>query len=97
MKIVEFYRGERGYSCADDIAMRERDHIPVRGDTLDEIMKWPDEWLEEDHDYIQWLFPSTEPSQMNSAAPTLTRDESYWQDAIFKPLWLRKSQNVTIQ
>jgi hypothetical protein len=60
MKIVEFYRGERGNT---------------NGDTLDEIMSWTDGQLEMDHDWIQWALPSNERSMLNGDAPTMTKDE----------------------
>lgn len=61
MQIVEFYRGERP------------NHV---GYTLDQIMGFSRYLFEIDHDYVQWLFPSNEPSQMNAEAPTLTREEA---------------------
>ena len=60
-KIIDFYRGEAGNYA---------------GDTLDEILSWTNWALEADHDYIQWLFPSNEPSQMNGDAPVLTREDA---------------------
>ncbi len=61
MKCVQFYREE----------------IPNHlGCYLSFIMHWSDYTLEADHDYIQWMFPSNEPSQMNDEAPVLTFDES---------------------
>jgi hypothetical protein len=42
-----------------------------RGRTLGELLAWPDEDLEDIHDFIQWLFPLPEPSGANPAAPTL--------------------------
>jgi hypothetical protein len=58
--LVAFYRdGER-----DD-----------RGRTLSEILAWPDEDLEDIHDFIQWLFPLPEPSGANPSAPTLDADD----------------------
>lgn len=61
MKIVEFYRGERGNQ---------------NGDMLEEIWNWPHGFWEADHDFVQWLFPSNEQSRMNHAAPVLTAEES---------------------
>lgn len=62
MKIIEFYRCERGNQ---------------NGHKLDDIVtNWTDGWLEMDHDYIQWVFPSNEVSAMNGEAPTLTREEA---------------------
>jgi hypothetical protein len=45
-----------------------------RGRTLSEILSWPDEDLEDIHDFIQWLFPLAEPSGANPSAPTLNSD-----------------------
>ena len=43
-----------------------------RGRTLDEILAWSDDRLEQSHDFIQWLFPLTEPSRFNPDAPLLS-------------------------
>src|SRR5262245_43707560 len=43
--------------------------------TLEEILAWDDWHLEEVHNYIQWVFPLTDPSRANSSAPLLTPDE----------------------
>lgn len=61
MKVVEFYRGERG------------NHV---GAKLADVMTWDHGWLEMDHDYIQWMFPSNEMSQLNCDAPEMTWEES---------------------
>jgi hypothetical protein len=42
--------------------------------TLDEILGWDDDRLEDVHDYIQWLFPSRQPSAVNAFAPLVTDD-----------------------
>ncbi|KAI5864044.1 opioid growth factor receptor conserved domain-containing protein [Durotheca rogersii] len=42
------------------------------GRTLDEILNWSDDQLEQSHDYIQVLFPLPEPS--DSSAPELNED-----------------------
>jgi len=44
------------------------------GRRLSEILGWPDERLEHVHDFIQWLFPLTEPSPVNPSAPVLDAD-----------------------
>jgi len=44
----------------------------VEGRTLDEILAWDDQQLEDVHDYIQWLFPTAKASMFNSRAPLLT-------------------------
>ena len=40
--------------------------------SLDEILQWRDDALEQVHDFIQWLFPLDEPSGANWRAPILT-------------------------
>jgi hypothetical protein len=45
-----------------------------QGRTLSEILAWPDEDLEDIHDFIQWLFPLPERSGANPSAPTLDAD-----------------------
>lgn len=45
-----------------------------RGRMLSQIVRKSDRWLEETHDYIQWLFPLYAPSQFNPDAPLLTED-----------------------
>src|SRR5687767_14960180 len=54
--IVEFYSGGRDSA----------------GRTLDEILAWDDDRLEAIHDYIQWLFPTRQPSGVNPFAPLVT-------------------------
>ena len=56
-RIIAFYRAEAP------------DH---RGRYLREIHSWPDDQLEAVHDYIQWLFPLSEPSAFNVSAPVLS-------------------------
>ena len=61
MQIVKFYREE----------------IPnPDGWYLADMWKFTKGELEMDHSYVQWLFPSNEPSQMNCDALTLTLEES---------------------
>ena len=45
------------------------------GRVLGEIWGWPNDLLEEEHDYIQWLFPLKEASQFNPNAPLLTDED----------------------
>jgi Opioid growth factor receptor (OGFr) conserved region len=56
-RIIAFYRAEAP------------DH---RGRYLREIHSWPDDQLEAVHDYVQWLFPLSEPSAFNVSAPVLS-------------------------
>lgn len=44
------------------------------GRLLREIQQWPDQRLESVHDFIQWMFPLTEPSPVNPGAPVLDAD-----------------------
>ena len=43
-----------------------------RGRTLSQILQKSDRWLEETHNYIQWLFPLYVHSKFNPHAPLLT-------------------------
>src|SRR5689334_8906412 len=56
--IVEFYSGARD----------------GEGRTLEAILAWNDEQLEAVHDFIQWVFPSRQPSAVNPFAPLVTDD-----------------------
>lgn len=42
------------------------------GRTLEQILSNDDTWFENQHDFVQWLFPSTRASDYNSHAPVLT-------------------------
>jgi Opioid growth factor receptor (OGFr) conserved region len=42
------------------------------GRTLEEIWSWSDHRLEAVHDYIQWMFPTVQPSGVNPYAPLVT-------------------------
>ncbi len=44
------------------------------GRYLSDIQKWSDARLESAHDFIQWMFPLTEPSHVNQDAPVLDRE-----------------------
>jgi opioid growth factor receptor-like protein len=54
--IVSFYRGGRDSA----------------GRTLAEILAWDDDRLEAVHDYIQWVFPTRQPSGVNPDAPLVS-------------------------
>ncbi|HET6327255.1 MAG TPA: opioid growth factor receptor-related protein [Planctomycetaceae bacterium] len=47
----------------------------AEGRTLAELWEWNDDELEEVHDFIQWMFPLSEPSRFNPDAPLLTGDD----------------------
>ncbi|GAC1322280.1 MAG: hypothetical protein NVSMB14_16970 [Isosphaeraceae bacterium] len=59
-RLIDFYRG-----TATDSA----------GRSLADIWAYPDARMESVHDFIQWLFPLTEPSRFNPYAPLLTDGE----------------------
>ncbi|MDB5309685.1 MAG: opioid growth factor receptor [Gemmataceae bacterium] len=65
--VVEFYAG------------RQPDYL---GRTLDQILGWDDEELENRHNFIQILFPTFERSGVTPRAPTLTTEdvEAFHQD-----------------
>lgn len=46
-----------------------------RGRTLTDILAMSDEELESTHDFIQWCFPSPEPSRFNAEAPVLSHSD----------------------
>ena len=58
--IIEFYNGEI---------------VHPKGFTPGYIWQWPDQVLESEHTYIQWLFPLTVTSQYVESSPILTADE----------------------
>lgn len=58
--ILKFYTG--------DIATRQ-------GIKIIHVLGADDKFLEECHDFIQWLFPLTEPSKFNPDAPLLTEED----------------------
>lgn len=49
--------------------------VDYRNRTFRDILAWDDETLERTHDYIQVLFPSTQPSRAVPNSPVLTEDE----------------------
>lgn len=42
--------------------------------TIEQVIAFSDIELETEHDYIQWLFPTVNPSQVIPEAPTLNQD-----------------------
>jgi hypothetical protein len=46
----------------------------VKGRTLKSILARGDRYLEDEHDYIQWVFPVPEQSKFSYNAPTVTRE-----------------------
>jgi hypothetical protein len=60
---------------AELLAFYRGDSRDIEGRLLADILAWPDDQLEEVHDYIQWLFPLPEPSCYNPNAPLLGDDD----------------------
>jgi Opioid growth factor receptor (OGFr) conserved region len=58
-EILAFYRGD------------STDH---RGRRLTDILLWPDDLLELNHDFIQWMFPLVEASSVHPEAPILDQE-----------------------
>jgi len=55
------------------------------GRMLNEYWTADRKWLEETHDYIQWMFPLPEPSQFNPHCPILNeenRQRCIWDDEV---------------
>ena len=46
--------------------------VDHKGRTIDDVLRFTNEELEQIHDYIQWLFPLTTPSNVVRSSPTLT-------------------------
>jgi hypothetical protein len=44
----------------------------AEGRTLAELLSWDDSRLEQVHDYIQWMFPTRQPSGVNPFAPLVS-------------------------
>lgn len=44
----------------------------AEGRTVEQILEWNDDLLEGVHDYIQWIFPTRQPSGVNPSAPLVT-------------------------
>src|SRR5208282_855386 len=45
------------------------------GFTVEQVWSWNDEQLEYTHSYIQWLFPSTVPSQAVPGSPVIMQSD----------------------
>lgn len=60
-EIIRFYQGFLTPNCRHLIS--------------DIWEKWPTLKFEEEHDFIQWIFPLDEPSSYNSKAPILTKED----------------------
>ena len=58
------------------LAFLEGEGTDARGRTIFDVLSFDDAALENTHDYIQWLFPLTEPSSTVPDSPVLTEDEA---------------------
>lgn len=60
-----------GHLCPELLAFYGEDGPNPSGYTLEQVLWWSDEDWEEQHDFIQFLFPTDEPSMFNADAPVL--------------------------
>lgn len=60
-----------GHLCPELLAFYGDEGTNSSGYTLEQVLGWPDEDWEEQHDFIQFLFPTDEPSMFNPDAPVL--------------------------
>jgi hypothetical protein len=61
-----------GHSCAELLAFYgDEEGRTASGYTLEQVLGWDDEDWELQHDFIQWLFATNEPSMYNPDAPVL--------------------------
>jgi hypothetical protein len=58
------------------LAFLEGEGTDARGRTIFDILSFDDAALENTHDFIQWLFPLTEPSTAVPGSPVLTEDQA---------------------
>ena len=56
----------------DPIVLFYSGGVDGNGRTLREVLAWSDTTLEAVHDYIQWVFPTRQPSAVNPSAPLVT-------------------------
>jgi len=59
------------------IGFHLKGHRTPQGLAANDMLQFGDIEIEESHAWVQWVFPSPEPSQFNKTAPTLT-----WQEAV---------------
>ena len=61
-----------GHLCQEFLAFYgEEEGRSASGYALEDILDWPDEDWELQHDFVQWLFATDEPSMFNPDAPVL--------------------------
>lgn len=68
-QIVDFYRDECSWNPDAPKAH------PLGYTLFDIVHNWSDREWENDHDFIQWLFPLKEPSEFSDLAPILTDED----------------------
>lgn len=76
-----------------------RDGYAFNGYNIDQILKYEDEDLENDHNYIQLIFPLPEPSGHNKKAPILDRDDILnfmYSDADEKHKYIKKNPRIKV-
>src|SRR5678816_640060 len=77
MGLTQIIRASRCYPAVmqpDPIVVFYSGGVDGNGRTLREILAWSDTTLEDVHDYIQWVFPTRQPSAVNPSAPLGTAD-----------------------
>ena len=57
------------------VAFLEGEGPDARGRTLFDVLAFDDALIEQRHDFIQWLFPLTEPSAAVAGSPVLTPED----------------------
>lgn len=60
-----------GHLCPELLAFYGDEGVTGSGYSLEQVLDWPDEDWDGQHDFIQFLFPTDEPSMFNPDAPVL--------------------------
>jgi len=47
----------------------------LKGETYDDVLEYDNDKMEDDHEYIQWIFPTNRPSEAVEEAPCLSDEE----------------------
>ena len=68
---IHFKKKVRGISEIEKFYMEDCPN--TAGYTLEYILGQSDSWLEQKHDYIQWLFPTAKSSCFNPKAPVISQ------------------------
>lgn len=67
------YFKKQSYRVSEIEKFYMEDSPNAAGYVLEDILSQSDSWLEQKHDYIQWLFPTDEPSRFNQKAPVISQ------------------------